>query len=92
MVVKSDPGIEPRSAKADLLKVIEKAEKTENVCFECRGLIPKRGRHCYICRACIRKFDHHCFYIDNCVGEGNDRLFLLMLTVLLINGVLHLII
>ncbi|EDV19450.1 uncharacterized protein TRIADDRAFT_62103 [Trichoplax adhaerens] len=53
------------------------------VCQECHVQMPRRSHHCGICHKCVKHFDHHCVWINNCVGQGNRRLFVLLLLVFL---------
>ena len=50
-------------------------------CSVCFLDIPLRAKHCKTCKHCVATFDHHCSWVGNCIGEKNKFLFMIFLSI-----------
>ncbi|CAF3390146.1 unnamed protein product [Rotaria sp. Silwood1] len=57
---------------------------TDLYCHVCDVHVTEKAKHCSSCNKCIYSFDHHCIWLNTCIGGKNYRLFLLMLTLIVI--------
>ncbi|CAF1218718.1 unnamed protein product [Rotaria sordida] len=57
---------------------------TELYCHVCDVQVTEKAKHCSSCNKCIYSFDHHCIWLNTCIGGKNYRLFLLMLSLIVI--------
>lgn len=57
----------------------------QHYCSKCNVDQPVRTKHCKVCKGCVATFDHHCIWLGNCIGEKNRPLFLLYLTLQIID-------
>jgi hypothetical protein len=85
ILLKKDPGINHcKEEESNILSLVEHKVNIKNHCPVC--LVKNvNNKHCHFCNKCIEEFDHHCFWINNCIGKNNMTLFLLFITVILIN-------
>ncbi|CAF2791483.1 unnamed protein product [Rotaria sp. Silwood2] len=57
---------------------------TDLYCHVCDVHVTEKAKHCSSCNKCIYSFDHHCIWLNTCVGGKNYRLFLSMLSLIVI--------
>ncbi|CAF3913545.1 unnamed protein product [Adineta steineri] len=57
---------------------------TELYCHICSVHVTEKAKHCSSCNKCIYSFDHHCVWLNTCIGGKNYRLFLSMLSLVVI--------
>ncbi len=57
---------------------------TELHCNVCSVHVSEKAKHCSSCNKCIYSFDHHCVWLNTCIGGKNYRLFLFMLSLIVI--------
>lgn len=53
-------------------------------CHVCAVHVTDKAKHCSCCNKCIYAFDHHCIWLNTCVGGKNYRLFLAMLSLVVV--------
>ena len=41
------------------------------LCDQCKTLMPERSTHCFDCNRCVDRYDHHCPWMNNCIGRKN---------------------
>jgi hypothetical protein len=58
------------------------------MCEVCCALKPQRYYHCRRCRRCIYLMDHHCHWVGNCIGHYNAKLYLHLLSNVLIHSLI----
>lgn len=77
-----------------LLKLTEDLIAIEHYCPYC--VVPmndkRKIKHCFNCDVCVEGFDHHCFWINNCVGDNNIIIFIVFLSYVLLNLLMHIVI
>jgi len=52
------------------------------MCTICKTSVHGGSKHCGFCNRCVQSFDHHCKWLNNCIGQGNYRLFLVLIGIL----------
>jgi palmitoyltransferase len=57
---------------------------TELYCHVCSVHVTEKAKHCSSCNKCVYSFDHHCIWLNTCIGGKNYRLFLLMLSLIVL--------
>ena len=57
---------------------------TDLYCHVCSVHVSDKAKHCASCNKCVYSFDHHCMWLNTCIGGKNYRLFLAMLTLIVI--------
>jgi hypothetical protein len=57
---------------------------TQLYCHVCDVNVTEKAKHCSACNKCIYSFDHHCIWLNTCIGGKNYRLFLSMLSLIVI--------
>ena len=57
---------------------------TDLYCHVCSVHVTEKAKHCSSCNKCIYSFDHHCIWLNTCIGGKNYRLFLLMLSLIVL--------
>jgi len=65
--------------------VKDETKEIPNFCTTCMVRKPLRSKHCKTCHRCVARFDHHCGWLNNCVGTNNIGLFLVCLTMVILN-------
>jgi hypothetical protein len=58
---------------------------TDLYCHVCDVNVTDNAKHCAVCNKCIKAFDHHCIWLNTCIGGKNYRLFLSMLTLIVLS-------
>ncbi len=57
---------------------------TDLYCHVCLVHVTEKAKHCSSCNKCIYAFDHHCIWLNTCIGGKNYRLFLFMLSLVVL--------
>ena len=89
IMIKSDPGFLETKENLTWLQMVEKKIHINEYCPYCKVKKTKKVKHCHVCKKCVHGFDHHCNWIDNCVGEKNKILFLIFVSLTLLNLVFN---
>lgn len=73
-----------RGPRTDFNRQTHRNVITDLYCNVCDVYVSSKAKHCSACNKCIYEFDHHCIWLNTCIGGRNYRLFLIMVTSLVL--------
>ena len=69
-----------RGPRTDFNRQTHQSVITNLYCNVCDVYVSSKAKHCSACNKCVYAFDHHCIWLNTCIGGKNYRLFLIMVT------------
>lgn len=83
---KVPPRVKGNSAVEEVLRALQQpgdseVEAAKRLCTATFVLKDLRTKYCKETKACVKEFDHFCGWLGTAIGQGNHRLFMLLVVV-----------